>query len=395
MKKHKDTLLTRLGRDSKRYDGAVNMPVVRASTILAPSVAEYEARYSHRFTRIHYGIYGTATQKAFEAAIAELEGGYRAITLPSGLAAITAAILGFVKQGDHLLMVDTVYGPSRRFCDEILPRHGVSTTYYDPLIGAGIEALMRPETQLVFCEAPGSLTFEMQDIPAIAEVAHRHGAVVLHDNTWGTPYNFPSFERGVDVSIHAATKYIAGHSDVMLGMVVTNEKCWLPVREAVAAYGFSTSADDCFLGLRGMRSMGVRLRHHEASALKVAKWLAARPEVARVAYPALESDPGYALWKRDFTGACGLFAFEFKPVAEEAADAFIDSLELFGIGASWGGFESLAVPVRLARWRTATKPPNKGPMVRLHIGLEDPDDLIADLEAGLEVLRSTANLDEA
>jgi cystathionine beta-lyase len=390
LKKHKDTLLAHLGRDSARYDGAVNTPVVRASTILASSVAELEARHAQRFTGPYYGRYGTATSKAFEEAVAQLEGGYRAIALPSGVAAITAALLGFLKSGDHLLMVDNVYGPTRRFCDATLVRHGVATTYYDPSIGAGIEALMRPETRVVFCETPGSLTFEMQDIPAIAAAAHRHGAVVLADNTWGTPYFFPAFDRGVDVSIHAATKYISGHSDVMLGVAVTNEACWNPVREAVAAYGFSVGADDCYLGLRGLRTLGVRLQQHQASAIRVARRLAARPEIARVAYPALPDDPGHALWKRDFTGACGLFAIEFKPVPQAAADAFIDALELFGIGASWGGFESLAIPVHVEKSRTATKPPNTGPMVRLHIGLEDPDDLIADLEQGLAAVRKAS-----
>jgi cysteine-S-conjugate beta-lyase len=387
LNKHKDTLLAHLGRDAARFDGAVNTPVIRASTILASTVAEYEGRYPRRYSGPFYGRFGTATSKAFEEAVASLEGGHRAIALPSGLAAITAALMAFLKSGDHLLMVDTTYGPTRKFCDETLPRHGVSTTYYDPRIGARIEALMRPETRVVFCETPGSLTFEMQDIPAIAEVAHRHGAVVLADNTWGTPYYFPAFARGVDVSIHAATKYISGHSDVMLGVAVANEACWNPLREAVAAYGFTVSADDCYLGLRGMRTLGVRLARHQDSALRIAQWLQTRPEVARVAYPALADDPGHVLWKRDFTGACGLFGVEFKPVSQTAADAFIDALQLFGIGASWGGFESLAVPVHHKKFRTATKPSNKGPMVRLHIGLEDADELIADLERGLAALR--------
>lgn len=385
MSKSKDTLLVHLGRDPARYDGAVNTPVIRASTVLAPTVKEFEAGHRERFTKPYYGRYGTATNKALEDAVAKLEGGYRAIALPSGLAAITCALLGFLKAGDHLLMVDTAYGPTRRFCDEILPRHGVTTTYYDPLAGAAIETSMRSETRVVFCETPGSLTFEMQDIPAIAEAAHRRGAVVLADNTWGTPYHFPAFSRGVDVSIHAATKYIAGHADVMLGLVVANEACWLPVREAVAAYGFAVSPDDCYLALRGLRTLGVRLERHQRSALKIAQWLARRPEVARVMFPALPGDPGYNLWKRDFSGACGLFAFEFKPGA--VTDVFIDSLKLFGIGASWGGFESLAVPVRVEKLRTATKPANAGPMVRLHIGLEDADDLIADLEQGLAAMR--------
>jgi cystathionine beta-lyase len=378
----KDTLLAHLGRDAERYDGAVNTPVVRASTVLSKTVAQFEASHAHRFDQLHYGRYGTATTRALEETVAKLEGGYRAVALPSGLAAITSALLGFVKNGDHLLMVDTVYGPTRRFCDEVLTRNGVTTTYYDPHIGAGIEALLRPETRVVFCETPGSLTFEMQDVPAIADAAHRHGAVVLADNTWGTPYFFQSFAHGVDVSIHAATKYISGHSDIMAGIVVTNEASWLPVRTTVAAHGFSVSPDDCFLALRGLRTLGVRLNQHQANALRIARWLATRPEVARVAYPALTGDPGHALWKRDFTGACGLFSFEFTAASKNAADAFIDALELFGIGASWGGFESLAVPVHAEKLRTATRPPDAGPMVRLHIGLEDADDLITDLERG-------------
>jgi len=390
MSKHKDTLLAHLGRDAARFDGAVNTPVVRASTILAPTVAEFEGRHPRRFSGPFYGRFGTATSKAFEDAVASLEGGHRGIALPSGLAAITTSLMGFLKSGDHLLMVDTAYGPTRKFCDDTLPRHGVSVTYYDPQIGAAIEALMRAETRVIFCETPGSLTFEMQDVPAIAEVAHRRGAVVLADNTWGTPYCFPAFARGVDVSIHAATKYISGHSDVMLGVVVANEATWPQVRESVAAYGFTVSPDDCFLGLRGLRTLGVRLARHQANALKVAQWLQMRPEVARVAYPALPDDPGHALWKRDFTGANGLFGVEFTPVPQTAADAFIDGLELFGIGASWGGYESLAVPIHVEKLRTATTPSNKGPMVRLHVGLEDPGELIADLERGLGALREAA-----
>jgi cysteine-S-conjugate beta-lyase len=384
----KDTLLAHLGRDPQRFEGAVNTPVVRASTILSATVAEFEAAHSRRFTGPFYGRYGTATTKALEEAVAALEGGYRAIAMPSGLAAINASLLAFLKAGDHMLMVDTVYGPARRFCTEILARQGVLTTFYDPALGAGIEALMRPETRVVYCETPGSLTFEMQDVPAIAAAAHRRGAVVLADNTWGTPYHFASFTNGVDVSIHAATKYIAGHSDAMLGLIVANEAHWGTVREAVAAYAYSVSPDDCYLGLRGLRTLGVRLKQHQASALKVAGWLGSRPEVARVAFPALPGDPGHALWKRDFTGACGLFAIELQPVAKAAADAFIDALELFGIGASWGGYESLAVPVNATR--TATSPRTAGPMIRLHIGLEDADDLIADLERGFAALHRLA-----
>jgi cystathionine beta-lyase len=268
-----------------------------------------------------------------------------------------------------------------------LKRNGVELEYYDPLIGAGIRALMKSSTRVVFCEAPGSLTFEMQDIPAIAEVAHSQGAVVLADTTWGTPYFFRSFERGVDVSIHAATKYISGHSDVMLGLVVTNEQCWLPVRKAIADYGYIASPDDCYLALRGFRTIGVRMKHQMASALQIAKWLQTRPEVKRVIYPALESDPGHAIWKRDFEGAASLFAFVLNPVGDTALARFVDSLELFGIGSSWGGYESLVTVVHADAHRSATRWNPGGPALRLHIGLEDTGDLIADLEGGFEALR--------
>ena len=290
--------------------------------------------------------------------------------------------------GDHCLMVDSAYGPARNFCEGILKKCGVETTYYDPLIGAGIEGLIRPNTRVVYCESPGSLTFEIQDIPAIAAAAHRHGAKVLMDTTWGTPYLFRSFEHGVDVSIHAATKYICGHSDVMLGAVITNEESFLPVRSATAQIGHSAGPDDVFFALRGMRTLSVRLERHQKNALEVARWLQSRPEVSRVLYPALPEDPGHTIWKRDFLGACGLFAMVLKDVPKAAVYAFIDALDLFGIGASWGGFESLiqpATPPRTARPWTA-----EGPLVRLHIGLEDPQDLIADLGQGLDKLRAAA-----
>ena len=383
----KDTLLSHAGRDPERFDGVVNTPVVRASTILFPTMEAYQAAGRNRFDAIRYGIHGTHTKFALEEAVAKLEGGYRAVALPSGLAAITAPVAAFASAGDHVLMVDSVYGPTRRFCDSVLKKNGVETTYYDPLIGGAIAGLMRPNTRLVFCESPGSLTFEMQDIPAIAAAAHARGIPVLADNTWGTPYFFPAFERGVDVSIHAATKYIAGHSDTMLGIVVTNERYWIPVRQAVADYGFATSPDDCWLGLRGLRTLGVRLKQHQANALEIARWLATRAEVARVIYPALEGDAGHALWKRDFSGACSLFGVVLKPFSAAAVIAMIDSLELFGIGSSWGGFESLITHPQPQHLRTATRWDPGGPLLRLHIGLEDPADLIADLEAGFARLR--------
>lgn len=382
----KDTLLTHVGRDPARHSGMVNTPIFRTSTVIHPNLASYEQRPAEGEKVVRYGRYGTPTTFAFEEAVAQMEGGFRAAAVPSGLAAMTAALCAFVKTGDHLLVTDSVYGPTRAFCEKQLRRNGVEVEYYDPLIGARIGTLMRPNTRLVFCEAPGSLTFEMQDIPAIAAAAHAHGAVVLADNTWGTPYFFRSFEHGVDVSLHAATKYIAGHSDVMLGVVVANEKCWLPVRRTITEYGYSTSPDDCYLALRGFRTIGVRMKQQMASALRIAKWLQGRSEVTKVIYPALEDDAGHALWKRDFEGAASLFAFVLKPVADTAVAAFVDSLELFGIGSSWGGFESLVTVIHADALRTVTKWNPGGPALRLHIGLEDGDDLIADLERAFAAL---------
>lgn len=382
----KDTLLTSVGRDPARYDGMVNTPVFRTSTVIHPNLAAYETRPAEGEKSVRYGRYGTPTTFALEEAVAQMEGGYRAAAVPSGLAAITAALCAFLKTGDHLLVSDSVYGPTRSFCEHQLKRYGVEVEYYDPLIGAAIGARMKDNTRVVFCEAPGSLTFEMQDIPAIAEVAHARGAVVLADTTWGTPYFFRSFEHGVDVSIHAATKYIAGHSDVMLGLVVTNERCWMPVRRTITDYGYIASPDDCFLALRGFRTIGVRMNHQMASALRIAKWLQSRPEVKQVIYPALETDPGHALWKRDFEGAASLFACVLKPVEAAAVASFVDTLELYGIGSSWGGFESLITVIHADAYRTATRWNPGGPALRLHIGLEDPDDLIADLERGFQAL---------
>ncbi|HET7596213.1 MAG TPA: cystathionine beta-lyase [Burkholderiales bacterium] len=385
----KDTLLAHAGRDPHRYAGMVNTPVYRTSTVLFETLEQYESRDPNDYKQVRYGRYGTPTTFAFEEAVARMEGGHLAVAVPSGLAAAVAALNAFVKGGDHLLVVDSVYGPTRQYCERRLKPNGVSIEYYDPLIGGGIRALLKPNTRAIYCESPGSLSFEMQDIPAIAAAAHERGIAVLADNTWGTPYFFRSFEHGVDVSIHSATKYIAGHSDVMMGVIVTNEQCWLPVRKAVADIGYSASPEDCYLALRGFRTIGVRMRHQMASALKVARWLAARPEVQRVIYPALENDPGHAIWKRDYQGAAALFSFVLQPCDTRAIGAFIDRLELFGIGSSWGGFESLAVLADIARFRTVTRWNPGGPTIRLHIGLEDPEDLIADLEQGLQRLGKT------
>ncbi len=382
----KDTLLTHIGRNPAQSSGTVNTPVYRTSTVIFSDLAAYETRDPDDFKSMRYGIHGTPTTFAFEDAVAKMEGGHQAVAVPSGLAAITAALSAFVKSGDHLLMTDSAYAPTRIFCEKQLRLNGVHVEYYDPLIGAGIEKLIRHNTKAVFCEAPGSLTFEMQDIPAIAAAAHAGNIPVLADTTWGTPYFFRSFERGVDVSIHAATKYIVGHSDVLMGVIVTNEKHWLPVRYTVAEYGFCVSPDDCYLALRGFRTIGVRMKQQMANALTVARWLQTQPQVLRVLYPALENDPGHAIWRRDFDGAASLFGVILKPAVREKVAAFVNALQLFGIGSSWGGYESLVTAPHPEKVRSATQWNPGGPTVRFHIGLEDPADLIADLEHALSRL---------
>jgi cysteine-S-conjugate beta-lyase len=378
------TRLVAGGRDASAHHGFVNPPVHHASTVLYPSAEDFLARRS----RYLYGRRGTPTSEALENALRELEGSDCAgvALLPSGLAAICTALFAVLNAGDHLLVTDSAYQPTRRFCDSVLRRTGVETTYYDPLIGGGIAALMKSNTRAVFVEAPGSLSFEVQDVPTIAAAAHAKGAVVLMDNTWATPLYFHAFDKGVDLSIQAATKYIGGHSDVMLGTVSANPATWERLSDTVHALGLCVGPDDIYLGLRGLRTMGVRLAHHHQAGLKVARWLAERPEIARVLHPAFESCPGHAVWRRDFSGASGLFSIVFKPVAQTAVNAFLNELRLFGIGASWGGFESLAIPFDCSSIRTATKWLPGGPTVRLHIGLEDVEDLIGDLEGGFAAL---------
>jgi cystathionine beta-lyase len=384
-RKQKDeTRLVHAGREPARQHGFVNTPIYRGSTVLFPSVAALEAN-DQDFT---YGRLGTPTVKALEEAIAELEGGHRTLLTPSGLSAIATALLAFVAAGDEVLVVDSVYRPARRFCDNVLKRLGVTITYYDPLIGAGIERLITKKTKIVFTESPGSQTFEVQDVPAIAKTSHAAGAVVILDNTWATPLYFKPFAHGADVSIQAATKYIGGHADIMLGAITMNERTSAAVAKVHEDLGLCTGPEDVYLGLRGLRSLGVRLERHQRSGLELARWLAERPEVARVIHPALPSDPGYALWKRDFTGASGLFSIVLKPVSEARLAAMLDGLSLFGIGYSWGGFESLILPFDPKAYRTATKWQAEGPAVRLHIGLEDVEDLKADLDAGFARLRA-------
>jgi cysteine-S-conjugate beta-lyase len=376
------------GRDPMSYHGFVNPPVYHASTVLYPSAEDFLA---HR-ARYQYGRRGTPTTEALELALQELEGSQCAgvSLLPSGLAAISSAFLALVHAGDHVLVTDSAYGPTRIFCDQILTRLGVAVTYYDPLIGAGIGELIRPNTRLVYLESPGSLSFEMQDIPAIAKVAHSKEALVLMDNTWATPLYFRPLDHGVDMVIQAGTKYIGGHSDVMLGTVSANAATVAPLKTTVRYTGQCEGPDDVYLGLRGLRTLAIRLERHQKSGLAVARWLEQRPEVLRLLHPALPSHPGHAIWKRDFSGASGLFSMVLKPVPQKAYYAFLDSLDLFGIGASWGGYESLAIPFDCAPLRTATRWQPGGPTVRFHIGLEAVDDLIADLERGFAALAAAA-----
>ena len=381
------TRLTTAGRDPFAHHGYVNTPVYHASTLLYPSAEDYLA---HR-GRYQYGRRGTPTSEALETALKSIEGPRceAVALLPSGLAAISAALLSVVRAGDHILVTDSAYGPTRTFCDNILTRYGVATTYYAPTIGAGIAALMRPNTVAVFVESPGSLTFEIQDVPAIVAAAHARHAKVLMDNTWATPIHYNALDHGVDLSIQSATKYICGHSDAMLGVVAATASAWKSLKETVFDMGLCVGPDDMFLALRGLRTLGVRLAQHEAAGMQVARWLESRSEIARVLHPGLESHPGHDIWKRDFGGACGLFSVVFKPAPAAAVNAFLNRLTLFGIGASWGGFESLAIPFDCASIRTAERWAPGGPTVRFHIGLEAVPDLIADLENGFGAFAAT------
>jgi cysteine-S-conjugate beta-lyase len=381
-----DTRLAHAGREPKRFHGFVNTPIYRGSTILFPTAAALEAN-DQEFT---YGRLGTPTVRSLEEALAELEDGHATRLTPSGLSAIATTFLALLSAGDHALVADSVYRPTRRFCDHVLARLGVEVTYYDPVIGAGIKHLIKPNTKLVFAESPGSQTFEVQDIPAIAAAAHAAGAVVVLDNTWATPLYFKSFAHGADVSIQAATKYIVGHADTMLGAITASQAIWPKIARTHEELGLCPGPEDVYLGLRGLRSLGVRLARHQASGLALAEWLKGRSEVARVIHPALPSDPGYTIWKRDFTGASGLFAIVLKPASKQAVAAMLDNLALFGMGYSWGGYESLIIPFDPSTYRTATKWKAEGPALRLHVGLEDVDDLKADLEAGFARLTTNS-----
>jgi cystathionine beta-lyase len=335
-----------------------------------------------------YGRRKTPTIEALQNAICELEGGADTVLCPSGLQACTLALMTVASAGDHVLVTDSVYGPTRTFCDRTLARFGISTTYYDPLIGAGIERLFKPNTRAVFLESPGSLTFEVQDVPEIAAAAHATGVAVILDNTWATPLLFDALGNGADLAVIAATKYVVGHSDAMLGTVTATARYAKQLRETHGNLGLTVGPDDIYLGQRGLRTMAVRLKQHEANAMRIATWLQTRGEVARVLYPALAADPGHAIWRRDFKGASGLFGVELKPCSKTALAAMLDGLKLFGMGWSWGGYESLIAPAH--PHRTATKFESKGPLIRIHAGLEAADDLIADLDAGFERLNKAA-----
>ncbi|MEO3430551.1 cystathionine beta-lyase [Pelagibius sp. CAU 1746] len=379
-----DTKLARGGRESADGFKAVNPPVWRASTVLFDRVEAFDRRKDLRYDGFSYGTYGTPTTRALEEALAEIENGSRAVVVSSGMAAITLCFMTFVRPGEHVLVPDSIYKTTRSFCDQLLAEFGIGVTYYDPHVGAGIEALIGPKTRLIFLESPGSYTFEIQDVPAIAAVAARRGVITGIDNTWASPLFFKPLDHGVDVSIQAATKYVSGHSDIMLGyLAVKDESLFRRIKDTVGQFGNCVSPDDCYMALRGLRTMGVRLRQHEKTAKELVSWLSERPEVDRLLYPAWPEDPGHALWKRDFTGASGLFGVLLKPASAAAVAAMVEGMRFFGIGASWGGYESLMIPAYPKDYRTATAWHEEGPLLRIHAGLEDAEDLKEDIAEGL------------
>jgi len=389
-----ETKIVTAGRHPDENFGIVNPPVYHASTVLYPTVADFDAVKAKRQTGergIFYGRWGTPTTFSLEDVVSEIEGGYRCMVYPSGLAAIAGALLSFLKTGDHVLMVDSVYGPSRRFSETVLARFGVETTFYSPLATpAELTELIRPNTRVVYTEAPGSQTFEMQDIPAVADVAHKHGAVVMIDNTWASPLYFKPFQHGVDVSIQAGTKYIVGHSDVMIGTVTATKEAWSTLEDTSRSLGQTAGPDDVYLAQRGIRTLSVRLKQHWENGLKLAEWFKKQPEVECVMHPALPEDPGHEIWRRDFVGASGLFGVTLTPRSRESVAAFVDNLEYFGLGASWGGYESLVLVTDPNAMRVARPWPYEGPTLRFHAGLENVDDLIGDLETGISRMRAVA-----
>lgn len=384
-----NTLLVSLGRDPKRDSGSVNPPVHRTSTVIFPDYATFAAYEEGKIEHIGYGRNGSPTTQGLEEALATLEGADHAIITASGLAAITTTILALLNSGDHVLVPDSVYSSARLFFKHELPRLGVEVEFYDPTIGSEIEALVRKNTKMIYAESPGSLTFEMQDLPALAKVAHAHGALLVSDNTWATPLHMRPFELGVDVSIHSATKYIAGHSDLVMGAIMCRGSVYKTLKRAHRNLGAVAGGDNAYLALRGLRTIAVRMKLHQEHAMEVTNWLKTVPEVKRILFPALPEDPGHALWKRDMTGAASLFAVELtEKASHEALGAMIDGLEHFGMGFSWGGYESLIISYDPSTMRSATKQWEKPTtLLRIHIGLESPKDLIADLDAGFKRLR--------
>ena len=386
-----ETKLIVAGRDPENNHGIVNPPVYHASTVLHPTLDALDRSRERRAAGergVYYGRRGTPTTFSLEDMVCAVEGGHRCQVYPSGLAAIAASLLAFLKASDHVLMPDAVYAPARRFCNDLASRYDIATTFYDPGIGAGVTDLIQDNTRVVYVEAPGTATFVMQDIPAIAEAAHKRGCTVLMDNTWASPLYCKPFELGVDVSIQAGTKYIVGHSDVMIGTACATKEAWPQLEAMAGLLGHAAGPDDVYLAQRGMRTLSVRLKQHWENGLKVADWLLGQDMVECVMHPALPDDPGHALWQRDFVGASGLFGTTLKPCSRDAIAALVDDLELFGMGASWGGYESLVLPQDPNAFRTVTPWPYEGQCLRFHIGLEDPDDLIADLSDGFKRLKA-------
>lgn len=386
--------LVAAGRHFDRPIATVNLPLTRASSVLFESLAQAEAEgaaaIAGELHRTTYATSGTPTTFALMDALAEVEGAghaCRAAVMPSGLAAISVPLLAYCKSGDHVLMSDSVYGPARSFATTMLARYGVTTEFFDPLIGAGIEALLRPETRIVYLESPGSYTFEIQDVPAICAVARAHGVLTMIDNAWASPVFARPFDWGVDISLLPLTKYWGGHADLLMGAAIVREEHWLPLWQAIRQMGICVGGDDAFMVLRGLRTADVRMRRHEATALEVARWLQGRDEVAQVLHPALPSHPQHALFKRDFQGSSGLFSFELKSASPAQLAALCERRRYFRIGYSWGGFESLIMPAKLGSIRSI-RPWTGGPLVRLHCGLEDAADLIDDLQEGLQAMKS-------
>ena len=379
------TELVTAGRQYSEH-GIVNPGVYHASTILYPNTDALRAQNQPYV----YGRKGTPTTRALEETVAQLEGGHACRLTPSGLAAVSSVMMAFLNTGDHVLVSDSAYRPTRNLCNGLLKRMGIEASFYDPLVGAGISELIRPNTKLVMTECPGSQTFEVQDIPAIVQAAHAHGVLVAIDNTWSGGHYFKAFEHGCDISFQAATKYLVGHSDCMMGCVTVTEPHWDRFRAAYEEMGLCAGPDDIYLTLRGIRTLDVRLERHMKSALHIAEWLSGRDEVAEVLHPGLPGAPGHDIWKRDFKGSSGLFGVVLKTTSQQAVDAFLNTLTLYGMGYSWGGFESLVIPCDVTSYRTATTWDRKGHLLRLHIGLEDVQDLKADLENGFRAMAAQA-----